>query len=188
MYSFFFSPLKGTSAWFSVLLVVFPGPRGFPSSLCRGVGCWCFVMKGFQQGGGYFTVYFTRDYFIDLIQTSLSFHLDVSSCAWWSLFRLLSGASSWHGIFSASAEVEGLFISCSVFTQRWQRWASVTRLKLNIKHASSLSSIWCRLLTHTHKHTHTYIWTLSMCFQSYFLQATWYTSHLSRKPPINQLH
>lgn len=67
----FFSSLKSNSVWFSGLLVVFPGQRGFPSSLCGGDGCWCFMMKGFQQGGGYFMVYFTRDHVIELIQTSL---------------------------------------------------------------------------------------------------------------------
>lgn len=66
---FFFISLNSTSVWFSGLLVVFPGQRGFPSSLCGGVGCCCFMMKGFQLG--YFTVYFTRHYLIELIQTSL---------------------------------------------------------------------------------------------------------------------
>lgn len=60
---FFFLPssLKRTSVWFSGLPVVFPSQRGFPSSLCGGAGCWCFMMKAFQQGGGYFMVDFTKD-------------------------------------------------------------------------------------------------------------------------------
>lgn len=54
---FFFISLNSTSVWFSGLLVVFPGQRGFPSSLCGGVGCCCFMMKGFSAGIFYGVLY-----------------------------------------------------------------------------------------------------------------------------------